>query len=161
MRILEVASDDPLKQLQLASAVVNRLQGVRYLKDKDQEAWGYIRNSLKAFFDKLREKYSGRYPNHVRAAQQAVCAAIANAVPPRKLHVIQEAVGVSIDRLSEGRKHWSDWVSGEREAIADLRGKIREDGMNEAWIEFALDIWKANTRRSERAKDSVRNPQDK
>lgn len=108
-RIIEVANDDPLKQLQLASAVVNRMQGIRHLRDKDQEAWGYIRNSLKAFFDKLQDRYHGRYPNHIRAAQQAVCAAIANSVPPRKLHVIQEAVGVSTDRLSEGRRsrEWS------------------------------------------------------
>ena len=33
--------------------------------------------------------------------------------------------------------------------------------MDEAWIEFAIAIWKDNTRRSERAKDSLSNPHDK
>lgn len=137
------------------------MQGIRSLRDADHEAWGYIRNSLKAFFETLRDRYNGRYPNQVRAAQQAVCAAIANAAPPRKLHVISEAVGISTERLSEGRKHWSEWLSGDRESIMDLRGKMRNDGMPEEWVEFAISIWIDKTRRSERAKDSVCNPNNK
>ena len=159
--IVQLCLDDPLKQLQLGAAINQRLQGIRDLRDRDYEAWGYIRNSLKAFFETLQDKYLGRFPNHVRAAQQAVCAAIANAAPPRKLHVISEELGVSVERLSEGRKHWSDWVAGGRESLMDLRGKIRSDSMDEAWIEFAIGIWKDNTRRSERAKDSLRNPRDR
>lgn len=159
--IIELSRGDPLKQLQLAAAVNQRMEGIRHLREKDQEAWGYVRNSLKAFFETLQDRYNGRYPNEVRAAQQAVCAAIANAAPPRKLHAISEAVGVSVDRLSEGRKHWSQWVGGDRDSIMDLRGKIRSDGMPEAWVELAVDVWKASTRRSERTKDSVRNPHDK
>jgi hypothetical protein len=154
-------TDDPLKQLQLAAAVNQRMQGIRQLRDQDQEAWGYVRNSLKAFFAKLQDRYHGRFPNHVRAAQQAVCAAIGNAVPPRKLHIVAASVGASVDRLSEGRKHWAEWLSGDRESLMDLRGKIRADWMDEEWIEFALGIWKDNTRRSERAKDSLRNPNDR
>lgn len=160
-RIIEVAGDDALKQLQLAAAVNKRMQNIRYIRDKDQEAWGYVRNSLKAFFEMLRDRFHGRYPNHVRAAQQAVCAAISNAVPPRKLHVVSEAMGISLDRLSEGRKHWSEWVCGDRESIMDLRAKVRDDKMNEEWISFAISIWTDNTRRSERAKDSIRNPNNK
>ena len=137
------------------------MQGIRSLRDKDQEAWCYIRNSLKAFFAKLQDKYKGRYPNEVRAVQQGVCAAIANACPPNKLGVISAEIGVSVDRLSEGRKHWSEWVGGDRESLVDLRGKLRSDGMDEAWVEFAVDIWCSSTRRSERAKDSLRNPNDK
>lgn len=159
--ILKLSHGDPLKQLQLAAAVNQRMQGIRSMREKDQEAWTYVRNSLKAFFETLHDKYHGRYPNHIRAAQQAVCAAIANVVPPRKLHVVSESVGVSVDRLSEGRKHWSQWVSGDRESIMQLRGKIRSDSMPDEWIDFAIGIWKDNTRRSERAKDSLRNPNDK
>lgn len=160
-RINELSQGDALKQLQLAAAVNQRMQGIRQLRDKDQEAWSYVRNSLKAFFEKLRDRYNGRYPNNVRAAQQAVCAAIVNAAPPRKLHVISEAVGASVDRLSEGRKQWSEWLSGDRESIMDLRGKLRADRIPVEWVEFAIDLWKDSTRRSERAKDSVRNPNDK
>ena len=112
LNIIKLSGGDPLKQLQLAFAVNQRMQGIRYLRDRDEEAWCYVRNSLKAFFEKLRDKYHGRYPNHVRAAQQAVCSAIANAAPTRKLHVIADAVGASVDRPFEGRKHWSEWVSG-------------------------------------------------
>jgi hypothetical protein len=152
---------DPLKQLQLAAAVNQRMQGIRQLRDQDQVAWGYVRSSLKAFFAKLQGRYSGRYPNHMRAAQQAVCAAIGNAVPPRKLHVVSASIGAPVDRLAEGRKHWSEWLSGDRESLMDLRGKIRDDSMDEAWIEFGINIWKDNTRRSERAKDSLSNPNDR
>lgn len=98
----------------------------------------------------------------MRAAQQAVSAAISNAVPPRKLHVLSEELGISIDWLSEGRQHWSEWVvNGGRENIIDLRGKIRSYGMDEQWIESAIDIWTKSTRRSESVKDSVRNPNRK
>ena len=72
-----MAPDDPLKQLQLGAAINQRLQGIRDLRDRDHEAWAYIRNSLKAFFETLQDKYTGRHPNQIRAAQQAVCAAIA------------------------------------------------------------------------------------
>lgn len=159
--ITQTAKDDPLKQLQLAAAVNQRLQGVRHLRDKDQEAWSYVRNSLKAFFETLSDRYHGRYPNQVRAAQQAVCSAIANSAPPRKLHVLSEALGVSVERLSEGRRHWSEWISGGRETLMDVRGKARSDGMPEEWIEFAIDVWTNNTRRSERTKDSLRNPNNR
>lgn len=161
MQIVTMAKDDPLKQLQLAAAVSHRMQGIRSLRDRDHEAWGYVRNSLKAFFETLQDRYNGRYPNDIRAAQQAVCAAIANAAPPRKLSVISTELGISVERLAEGRKHWSDWVAGGRESIMDLRGKARSDGMKEEWIEFAVDTWLKSTRRSERAKDNVRNPNDK
>ena len=160
-KIIELCPDDPLKQLQLGAALNQRLLGIRSLRDRDQEAWGYIRNSLKAWFEKLQDTYKGRYPNHIRAAQQAVCSAIANACPPRKLHVISQELGVPVDQLALGRKHWSEWVNGDRESLMELRGKIRWDSTNEAWIEFAIGIWKDNTRRSERAKDSLRNPRDK
>lgn len=86
---------------------------------------------------------------------------MANAVPPRKLHIVAASVGASVDRLSEGRKHWAEWLSGDCESLIDLRGKIREDSMNKEWIEFATGIWKDNTHRSERAKDSLRNPNDR
>lgn len=45
---------------------------------------------------------------------------LTDAAPKRKLHVIANAVGASIGRLSQGRKHWSEWVSGDREPIMDL-----------------------------------------
>lgn len=161
MQILALGKGDPFKELQLAAAVSQRLQGIRSLRDLDHEAWSYVRNSLKAFFETLQDRHKGRYPNQVRAAQQVVCAAISNAVPPRKLHVLSEELGISIDRLSEGRQHWSEWVNGGRESIRYLRGKIRSDGMDERWIELAIDVWTKSTRRSERAKDSVRNPNRK
>ena len=160
-QIIGLAADDPLKQLQLAAAVCKRMQGIKPKIEHDQEAWCYVRNSLKAFFAKLQDKYKGRYPNDIRAVQQGVCAAIANACPRNKLGVISDELGISIEQLSKGRKHWSEWVSGDRESLVDLRGKIRSDGMDEAWIEFALDVWTSSTRRSERAKDSLRNPNDK
>ena len=159
--IVETSKGDALKQLQLAAAVSQRMNGIRQLRDRDTEAWGYIRNSLKAFFSKIHERHLGRFPQHMRAAQQAVCAAIASAVPPRKLHVLAAEFDVTVERLAEGRRHWADWLSGDRESIADLEAKMRSDKMDEEWVSFAINIWTSSTRRSERAKDSVRNPNDK
>ena len=42
-----------------------------------------------------------------------------------------------------------------------MRGQLRSDRMDEAWVQHGIDIWKRETRRSERAKDSVRNPTNK
>ena len=159
--IINVSQGDSLKQLQLATAISQRMNGIRQLRDRDMEAWGYIRNSLKAFFEKIHDRHLGRFPQHMRAAQQAVCAAIANAVPPRKLHVLAAEFDVTIERLAEGRKHWSEWLSGDRESLADLQAKMRSDKMDEAWVAHAVDVWTTHTRRSERAKDSLRNPNDK
>lgn len=55
----------------------------------------------------------------------------------------------------------NDCLSGDRESLTDLHSKVRADGMEEEWIEFAVDMWKSNTRQSECAKDSVRNPNNK
>ena len=116
-QIVDLSKGDALKQLQLAAAVSQRMNGIRQLRDRDMEAWGYVRNSLKAFFEKIHERHLGRFPQHMRAAQQAVCAAIANAVPPRKLHVLAAEFDVTVERLAEGRKHWSDWLSEWRQRI--------------------------------------------
>lgn len=97
----------------------------------------------------------------MRAAQQAVCAAIANNAPLRQLHVISQEFGISVDRLAEGRRHWSEWVGGGRESIMDLRCKVRNDGMDEAWVEFALDVCGRAVRAGLSAKDSICNPNDK
>ena len=160
-QIIDASQGDSLKQLQLATAVSQRLNGIRALRDRDIEAWSYVRNALKAFFAKIHERHRGRFPQHMRAAQQAVCAAISNAAPQRKLHVLASEFNISAERLSEGRKHWTSWLCGDRESIADLCGQARSDRMPDEWLAHAVDTWTGQTRRSERAKDSLRNPSDK
>ena len=130
-QIISISGGDALKQLQLAAAISQRMNGIRQLRDRDMEAWGYVRNSLKAFFEKIHERHLGRFPQHMRAAQQAVCSAIANAVPPRKLHVLAEEFNVTVESLSEGRRHWEKWLSGDRESIQDLAAEVRSDKMDD------------------------------
>lgn len=155
---IEDISPDPLKQLQLADAVNRRFGGIRSSLPKDNEAAQYVLESLKNFESTLRERYEGRYPNHIRAAHQAVSAAITSKVPPRKLSVVAEATGISIESLSVGRKRWNQWFDGTEEQLMDMRGRVRADKMNEEWLEFAAHVWEKETRPAPSTKCSIRNP---
>ena len=92
---IEDLTADPVKQLQLADAVNRRFRGIRSSMPNDNEAADYILESLRNFEATLRERFSGRYPNEIRAAHQAVCAGISSKIPHNKLSVVAEATGFS------------------------------------------------------------------
>jgi len=80
--IIEIAGDDPLRQLQLADGVWKRFTKMKdALLTDEQETAQLVVSNLKVFFHELRRKYHGRFPNMVRAIQQGVCSAIVTATP--------------------------------------------------------------------------------
>ena len=90
----------------LAKAIINRISGKKTLGDNTDEGWSLIQESLKHFFSSLHNKYKGRFPNNVRAAHQAVCAAISGTVPQKSLLVIADTTGASVDALKHGQQRW-------------------------------------------------------
>lgn len=158
---IEDMVSDPLKQLQLADAVRRRFHGIRSCMPRDNEAASYILESLRNFEATLRNRFHGRYPNQIRAAHQAVSAAIMSKVPDRKVAVVAEATGFSYESLVEARHRWRSWFEGNEQQFTDLRGAIRSDMMPEEWIEFAVSIWEKETRPSPTAKHSIRNPHNR
>lgn len=155
---IESMVDDPLKQLQLADAVSRRFGGVKSSMPHDDEAASYVLESLKNFEATLRERFSGRYPNVIRAAHQAVSAAITSKVPRNKLSVVANATGFSLEALADGRRRWVLWFDGTQEQLVELRGQTRSDKMDEAWLEFAAHVWETETRPDPSTKCSIRNP---
>ena len=117
-----VAGGDPLKELQLADAVLHKMKNIKSQFVKEHQVFYYIRDSLQVFYTYLATEYSGRFPNEVRAMWQAVNAAISCSAPDGSLAAISRAVGASPAGLAEGRKHWMAWINGDREAVMDLRG---------------------------------------
>lgn len=98
--------------------------------------------------------------NENRAAKQAVCAAVADATPLRELHVITEIVGVSVDRLSEGRGLSGLVATGNPLWICV--GNFVTMECRPLGLSLLLTyVWKSNRHLSERAKDSVQNLHDK
>lgn len=157
---IEDLVSDPLKQLQLADAVSRRFSGIKSSMPRDNEAAEYVMESLRNFEATLRERFAGRYPNEIRAAHQAVSAAIMSKVPTRKVAVVAEATGFTYDSLIDGRHRWAAWFAGTEKQLTELRGKVRSDKMEEAWIEFAAKVWVEETRPAPSTKCSIRNPHD-
>lgn len=155
---IEGMVSDPIKQLQLADAVSRRFGGVKSSMPHDDLAASYVLESLRNFEATLRQRFSGRYPNEIRAAHQAVSAAITSKVPRNKLSVVAEATGMSLESLSDGRRRWASWFDGTEEHMIEFRGQIRSDKMDEAWIEFAINVWVTETRPDPSTKCSIRNP---
>ena len=151
---------DPLKQIQLADAVNRKFSGIKSNLPCEDEAHAYILESLKNFEATLRERYHGRFPNDIRAAHQAVSAAISSKIPHNKLTVVAQATGFSYEALSSGRRRWRLYFDGTAENLIEFRGQIRSDKMDEAWVEFAACVWKDATRPDPSTKASIRNPYD-
>lgn len=158
---IEGMVSDPLKQLQLADAVNRRFQGIRSCLAHDNVASTYILESLRNFEATLRARYNGRYPNQIRAAHQAVSAAIMCKVPQRKVAIIADAIGFAYDALVDGRHRWCAWFDGTEAQLTDLRGAIRKDKMDEEWIHFAATLWEQETRPAPSTKFSIRNPHNR
>ena len=80
--ILDIAGDDPLRQLQLADGAFKRFTASKErLMTDEQQAGRVVLSCLQDFFGTLRQKYAGRFPNLARAIQQAVGVAIGATAP--------------------------------------------------------------------------------
>ena len=152
-----LTAGDVKKQDALAKAIMSRISGKKALGDNTDEGWSLIQESLKHFFSSLHEKYKGRFPNNVRAAHQAVCAAISGTVPQKSLLVIAGATGASVDALKRGQQRWIGWIE-DRGLLYDLRGKERSDKLPDKYVQLAVSVWEQVTRPSERKKDQLKPP---
>ena len=158
---IEKLAPDPLGQLQLASHVNDKMRGVRDSFHRDNEAWKCMQASLFKFVGSLREATKGRHSNVNRALTQGVCAAVANQVPNGKLKLVADETGFRWHQLKKARDRWKRWCAGEEKELVELRGAVRKDKISEEWVDFAVSVWNDHTRKSERKKDSVRNPHNK
>ena len=156
--IINKSNGDVQKQFQLVAAINKRILGDKRFVEKSTEACSIIQESLKNFTDDLKKRFKGRYPNHVRATQQAVCAAVAGYAKEGQLSKIAEATGFKIEALSAGRARLQAFMYGDEDTLFDVRGKLRSDTMEQAYIDLATSVWISNTRESERTNDCVRRP---
>ena len=118
MSLIEKIAPDPLAQLQLASAVNDRMAGARNTLEETREAWTYVQASLYNFVKVMSEKQKGRYSNVNRSIYQGVAAAVSNQAPAGKLSLLERETGLSRVQL------------GKESAISlqKVGGRIREDG---------------------------------
>ena len=106
--IIKLAHGNPLRELELADGLAKRFGTIERTAFQNCEAWGHVSTSLRTFFETLRSRYPGRFPNEIRAIQQGVCAAISNDVPASQLHVVSKEVGAPLDRLKEGQQYFDN-----------------------------------------------------
>ena len=159
LQIIELAGEDPLKQVQLADAVWKRFVGAKdRLLAEEVPMARIILQSLQDFFALLQEKHRGRYPHLVRSAFQGVCAAVMTAIPRGKRKVLAETLGVSDKALKDAQVKLELYRAGDTSGFIDQRGAKRSDTMPVAWIDNAKEVWDANTVESPMKKDHIRNP---
>ena len=160
--ILDIAGDDPLRQLQLADGAFKRFTASKErLMTDEQQAGRVVLSCLRDFFGTLRQKYAGRFPNLARAIQQAVGVAIGATAPRGTYAKIASAAGCSLSTVSNGHARWHEWLRGERVDLVDLRGAERSDKIPTKWVDHAREQWLACTVKSPKKKDSVRNPHNR
>ena len=155
--IESITKNNPVKQICLVQELYKKILGSTEIPSslKCQEL---ALASLRSFFETLKTKYNGRYPNDIRQAQQIVCSAIASNYPQRKLGQLALATGATTKQLSKAQKRWKDWCDGTAEIFYDKRGQERSDKLPDEWLELATDVWMDLTRPSEKAKDSLKHP---
>jgi len=140
--IIEIAGDDPLRQLQLADGVWKRFTKMKdALLTDEQETAQLVVSNLKVFFHELRRKYHGRFPNMVRAIQQGVCSAIVTATPRGSLGKIAQVTGASHSHLRAAYNRWHDWMLDDLDDLVELRGAVRSDKTPKEWVDHAIQRW--------------------
>jgi hypothetical protein len=77
-----VSHGDPDMQLQRPAAVSDLFIGQNTNLRSEPVQLRIVAQSIQHFFSTFKSRYNGRYPNHVRAAFQAVTSAISCLVPP-------------------------------------------------------------------------------
>ena len=105
-----ITNGDLKKQYELAKSILRLVGGNKELGGNSDAGWKIVQSSLQEFFSTLEEKYKRRFPNDVRAAHQAVCAAITAAAPAKSLLVVACATGASVAALRRGRQRWTGWM---------------------------------------------------
>ena len=150
--------------VQFARAVLHRMKGVRVSVPNHVETWKLVVDSTKNHFETLRNAHNGRCPNSVRAGMQAVAVSVCNKVPRGQLKAVASETSCSCGQLTKARKKWRQVVEGDvvdLEKLIELKGKTRSDAMSDEHADFVVSVWNDNTRASERAKDSIRNPRER
>ena len=137
------------------------MSGTRLELAREMEGLFILRGSLQNFHATLHEQFSKRPTNEIRAIKQGVSAAIMAACPDGKKSLLARVTGTSVERLTEGKKRWDDWLSGDEESLVEFRGKIRSDKLLEVWCALAVSVWLNETRPSPNKKDSVRDPKNR
>jgi hypothetical protein len=158
--ICKLAKDDPLKQFELARQVYYKLSGETTETSVEEQAKKDILESLKLFHETLVARNPGRFPNSVRAAVQAVSAAV-SATGDSSMAARSRLLGIPAEQLLAGRQKWESFLADEGQ-LTELRGAIRSDKIPDEWLDFLVeDVWLGETRQSEKARDSCRNPHDR
>ena len=139
--IEHVTKHNPKQQIELISEAFRRVKSFKETALHSDYAWSSIQKSLQNFFSTIQDRYKGRYPNEIRAAQQIVCSAIANSSSDRKLGVIAAATGATVQQLSSGRSKFQMYLAGDIPTFFELRGKMRDEHMPDEWIDLAVDVW--------------------
>ena len=125
-KIESLTKEDGLKQIELVTALFKRVKSFKETAKHSDEAWNSIQASLQNFFMTLYDRYKGRYPNKIRAADQIVCAAICNDSSERKLSVI--AHRCLFESIGSCQKHMFElYLEGDCKTFFEPRGKLRDD----------------------------------
>ena len=96
-------------------------------------------DSLKAFKASLREAYPGRFPNQVRAAVQAVAAAVTTAGNSR-LTDRAKVTGFDIRELRGGQKRWEAFLAdASSDSFISLRAAVRADKIPDEHLDFLVN----------------------
>lgn len=137
-----------------------------------------IADSLRSFVHALHNAGGdGRYPTKIRQALQVISASVSRAVAlaPAAITIqeVGDALGLNPRSISESKARFNALSDGEWEEIFDDRSNVRNDMMNEEWVEFASEYWSEPelvdenneaytfTRRSESMSQVVRDPTDR
>ena len=157
-----IAKWDAQKVLKNLHGCIKKLRrvAVSHAVTEDNKVWLQVKKSLRTFFAGLNQP--GRTANMGRAARQAVCAALVVGMEDEQsVNAMGRVLHVDPRHLRRAKKRWEDIFNGDEEAMYDLRGAIRNDKMPREWVDFAINVWLEETRASERAKDTIRNPKNR
>ena len=163
-RIQAEYDGDTKKQVMLATAVAERLalKAHSARTPAEQRAVNSIIASLQHFYETVRSRYAGRYPNDVRAVWSAVNMVVSIS-GKSSLVARGRILGVKPAHLARGKARWESFIDSGTQ-LSVLRGKIRSDKHPEEWTEWITTVaWLLPevSRGAVNKNDWVRNPNDR
>ena len=117
-----------------------------------------VLTSLQHYFTILNGTSAGKFNSAVVSARYIVCAATCHAASPRQLTSICQLLGFSRDFAMKAKERWQKYLADEVSALLDVAPAQKRDAIPPEYDQLCEQIWHANTRPSEKAKDAVRDP---
>ena len=168
-QIMEKYPGDVRKQIEMATDISRRFSvdttkpiavDDKEMSQREIHICVTIATSMRLLIQRLQATSTGRLTNNLRLAYRilnmgAACLVSASPLTPG-LAPRAKFLGSAINTMQEERNRFREWVQDHNTLLYTARGKKRSDAYPVEWAQYVAACWAEVSRRSEKARDEVR-----